>query len=80
MNIFKGEDLVTEAGSIQVAAKWLKQDTKQNRYTWSAINRGIWENKSYSLNGVTYFFTTDPKAVLNKREKQKSKINKSSRF
>jgi len=68
VNIFKGEALVKEASCIQDAASWLKQDTKQQRYSWSAINKGIWENKPYNLNGVTYFFTTDPKAVLNKQK------------
>ena len=72
VNIFKGETLVKEAVCIQDAAKWLKQDTKQHRYSWSAINKGIWENKSYSYNGVTYFFTTDPQAVVKKKENEKT--------
>lgn len=65
VNIYIGE-LLIECPSIQAAARWLKQDTKQTRFKWSAINNGIWHGKSYSYNGVTYWFLTDPEAVRRK--------------
>jgi hypothetical protein len=74
VNIYKGQQLAAECPSIQAAARWLKQDTNQVRFNWSAINNGIWFDQPYSFNGITYYFTTDHEAVKNKLVDLKSKV------
>jgi len=69
VNIFRGEELIAECSSIQEAARFLKKETGSKRFNWSAINKGIWFNESYSKDGTTYFFTTDNEAVKKKMEK-----------
>lgn len=69
VNIFRGEELIAECPSIQEAARFFKKETGSKRFNWSAINKGIWFNESYSQNGATYFFTTDEEAVKKKMEK-----------
>ncbi|PLR91937.1 hypothetical protein [Bacillus sp. T33-2] len=71
VNIYKGEYLVAECPNIQSAARWLKEDTNQTRFNWSAINNGIWFDKPYSYNGVTYYFLTALEAVSRKQEEMK---------
>jgi hypothetical protein len=69
VNIFKGEELIAECPSIQKAAKFLKQETQSKRFNWKALNNGIWYNESFSINGATYYFTTDEEAVKQKMDK-----------
>jgi hypothetical protein len=73
VNIYKGEQLAVKCSSIQEAARWLKEDTQQERFNWSAINNGIWHDKPYSYNGVTYFFLTAAEAVEKKLKEIKAK-------
>ncbi|MDR7236523.1 hypothetical protein [Neobacillus drentensis] len=68
VNIYKGEELLKECPSIQQAARFFKKHTGTARYNWSAINKGIWFNEPYSINGATYFFLTDSEAVKKKLE------------
>jgi hypothetical protein len=77
VNIFKGANLVQECATIKAAAMWLKKDTNSEKISWSPINKGIWFNESYSVNGVTYFFTTAEEAVTRKLAEFKE-INKST--
>jgi hypothetical protein len=74
VNIYKGQKLAVECPNIQAAARWLKQDTGQARFKWSAINNGIWFDKPYSFNGVTYYFTTDQELVTKKQADLQSKL------
>jgi hypothetical protein len=69
VNIFRGEELIAKCPSIQKAAEFFKRETEAKRFNWSAINNGIWYNQPFSLNGVTYYFTTDEIAVKNKLKK-----------
>lgn len=71
VNFFRSEELIAECPSIQEAARFLKKETKAKRFNWKAINDEIWYNKPFSLNGVTYYFTTDEVAVKNKMESLK---------
>lgn len=66
VNIFRGADLVQECPTIKAAAMWLKKETNSDKITWSPINKGIWYNEPYNINGVTYFFTTAEEAVTRK--------------
>ncbi|MEH7502907.1 hypothetical protein V7152_12995 [Neobacillus drentensis] len=68
VNIYKGEELLAECPSIQEAARFFKNYTSAKRFNWSAINNGIWFDESYSVNGATYYFLTDPEAVKKKLE------------
>lgn len=67
VNIYIGDELLKECRSIQTAARFFKEYTNADRYNWSAIHNGIWSNEPYTINGVTYYFTTDPEAVKDKR-------------
>lgn len=69
--MFLGEN--KECPSIQEAAKFLKRETGANRFNWVAINNGIWYNQPFSLNGFTYYFTTDEEAVKKKGRKLKER-------
>lgn len=66
VNIFKGEELIAECHTIQEAAKFLKKEIGSKRFRWAPINKGIWFNEPYSINGATYFFVTDEESVRNK--------------
>jgi hypothetical protein len=74
VNIYKGQKLAVECPSIQAAARWLKQDTSQARFNWSSINNGIWFDKPYSFNGITYYFTTDQESVSKKHADLNTKL------
>ncbi|MEK5107209.1 hypothetical protein MHI57_10695 [Cytobacillus sp. FSL K6-0129] len=69
VNIYKGEALIRECNSIQEAAHFFKEETNAKKKNWSAINRGIWEGESYSINGATYHFMTDEELVQEKSNK-----------
>jgi hypothetical protein len=69
VNIYKGEELLKEAVSIQDAARWLKQHTGDKFKRFTAIHQGILYDEPYSYNGSTYYFVTDPVAVANFFEK-----------
>ncbi|GKU84046.1 hypothetical protein [Niallia sp. NCCP-28] len=66
VNIYRGEKLIAECASIQEAARFFKDETQAQRFNWSAINKGIWDNVSHSLNGNTYYFITAEEAIKNK--------------
>lgn len=66
IKIFRGEELIAECPSIQAAARFFKKVTGASRFNWKAINNGIWFNEGYSMDGTTYFFTTDEEAVKSK--------------
>ncbi|WP_043933806.1 hypothetical protein [Bacillus sp. EB01] len=68
VNIYKGKELIAECKSIQEAARFFKRETNAKRFNWSAINNGIWHDLPYSINGATYYFTTDEEAVERKME------------
>jgi hypothetical protein len=73
VNIYQGEELLKECPSIKEAAKFFKKHIGAKRFNWSAINNGIWFDESYSINGATYYFTTDLEAVRNKHEQLRQK-------
>jgi hypothetical protein len=75
VNIYRGEELLIECPSIEQAAKFFKNHTIAKQYNWSAINKGIWFNEPFSINGATYFFLTDPDAVKKKLEEMKPNHN-----
>jgi hypothetical protein len=74
VNIYKGEELLRECKSIQEAARFFKEYLGAKRFKWSAINNGIWFVQSYSINGATYYFTTDEVAVKKKHEELNNKL------
>jgi hypothetical protein len=74
VKIYKGEELVKEADSIQEAARWLKDDTGDRVKRFTAITKGIWFHEPYIYNGDTYYFETHPEAVQNYFETINSKI------
>jgi hypothetical protein len=71
VNIFKGEELIATCPNIQEAARFFKKETNAQKFNWKAIHSGIWFGESTSINGATYYFTTDPLAVQIKMEKKK---------
>ncbi|MBN3554070.1 hypothetical protein JYA63_07340 [Fictibacillus nanhaiensis] len=74
VNIYKEETLVLEALSIEQAASWLKDETGDSNKRFTAITKGIWYYEPYHYNGHTYFFETDPHAVVQYFERVNRKI------
>ncbi|MEQ6389238.1 hypothetical protein RZN22_07890 [Bacillaceae bacterium S4-13-58] len=62
--------MIAECSSIQEADRFFKDQTGAKRFNWSAVNNGIWYNEPFSINGNTYYFTTDEAAVKKKLNRQ----------
>ena len=54
VNIYRREELFTDCSSIQDAARFFKEYTQDTLFRWSPINKSLWYDEPYSINGNTY--------------------------
>lgn len=67
ISIYKNGNLIAECSSIQEAARFLKEDSKDTHLRFAKIERGYVYGEPWSINGATYIFKAD-ESIISKRK------------